>query len=802
MWTTARERGKKMLLRILRNDLKRKKTMNTILFMFVVLATIFVSSGLNNVITVLNGTDYYLEKAGIGDYILVTSGKDATRDMLETNEAVESYTIDNGYMSNVSRVTLPSGEEATSNNVSIIIHSIDEVNMNFFDINNEEITEVEPGHVYFGGDFISRNGLEEGDIITFTEGDIELELIVSGHVKDALFGSDFMGNVRMLLNEEQIDELQESEEFCASQIQISSIITDNPKEIKKSISDIDGVLFDGTKSLIKTTYVMEIILAFVVLILSVCLIIVAFVVLKFTITFTISEEFREIGVMKAIGLSNRRIRSLYIIKYLAMSIAGGILGFFLSIPFGRMLMNSVSRKMYIGNDNGLLMNIIGAVIVVLVINLYAYHCTGKVRNSTPVDAIRNGQTGERYSKKSVLRIKNFPGRNEFFMAFNDVLSNPKRYITIMLSFGICTLFVLLLVNTTATMRSDRLISTIATKTDLYIGDNNGPSFERISQLESSAEGEEIFRNYLSEFEQKLEDAGIPGNASQELFFKYSLEFEGNTYSYSFAQGIDTNFDSYEFLEGVAPAAANEVAITQQISDLTGLEIGDSFILDTGNDRIECIVTAYFQTMNQMGEVIRLHEDAPRNMQRLSSFLGVQIDFYDDPDAAEIEARKDIIAGFSDYQTIENAAEYVVSCTRVVDTLEVVQYLLLAITLVVVALVTILMERSFISNEKSQIAILKAIGFTDKAIIKWHVIRLGFVSLAAVTLAAILSIPATDLIMTPVFGIMGAKTIDYLINPLNIFVIYPGIILLMTLLVTYLTALYTKTIKSSDTANIE
>ena len=115
---------------------------------------------------------------------------------------------------------------------------------------------------------------------------------------------------------------------------------------------------------------------------------------------------------------------------------------------------------------------------------------------------------------------------------------------------------------------------------------------------------------------------------------------------------------------------------------------------------------------------------------------------------------------------------------------------------------IIMERSFISNEKSQIAILKAIGFTDKAIIKWHVIRLGFVSLAAVTLAAILSIPATDLIMTPVFGIMGAKTIDYLINPLNIFVIYPGIILLMTLLVTYLTALYTKTIKSSDTANIE
>ena len=63
-------------------------------------------------------------------------------------------------------------------------------------------------------------------------------------------------------------------------------------------------------------YVMDMIVAFTMLILSICLIIVSFVVLKFSITFTISEEFREIGVMKVIGISNFKIRSLYLTKYL------------------------------------------------------------------------------------------------------------------------------------------------------------------------------------------------------------------------------------------------------------------------------------------------------------------------------------------------------------------------------------------------------------------------------------------------------------------------------------------------------
>ena len=53
-----------MFLKILKKDLKRSKTMNIILFLFIILATIFVSSGLSNLMSVINGMDYFIDLHG------------------------------------------------------------------------------------------------------------------------------------------------------------------------------------------------------------------------------------------------------------------------------------------------------------------------------------------------------------------------------------------------------------------------------------------------------------------------------------------------------------------------------------------------------------------------------------------------------------------------------------------------------------------------------------------------------------------------------------------------------------------
>ena len=788
-----------MLFHILKNDLKRKKTMNIILFLFIVLATMFVASGINNVITVMNGTDYFLDKAGVGDFVIITMGDNAVGcldEMLETEKAVKDYRLEQTVYGGADNITTEDGSELKSKNTTIF-QSIDDSAIHFFDEDNKEITAVEKGHVYVSGKFMDENDLQKGDVVRLKHSGVEFSLILDGAVKDALFGSEFMGNTRFIINDEDMQRVLSNEQIREHyRGEICYIDTDDVRAMSSAMTNVSNVAFDGQRSMLKMCYVMEMIVVFIMLILSICLIIVSFVVLKFSITFTIAEEFHEIGVMKAIGLSNRKIRSLYIVKYFMMSIAGAVIGFFASIPFGQMLLDATSKKMVLGNDSGVLINVLGAILVVFVIVLFAYLCTGKVKKASPVDAIRSGQTGERYERKSVLRIHKYPGGNVSFMAVNDVLSSPRRFISILLSFSICTVFVLLLVNTTETMKSPNLIHTFGTKTDLYVTDvDDVMEYMNTGSKEGMSE-------HLDEMAKELTDKGMPAELCIDMQYKYHVTFEGNEFVFTCQQGLNTEISDYMFTEGVAPQNQYEVAITSQIAEVTGAGIGDTLTIHYGGEDIDCIVTAYFQTMNNMGEIIRLHEDAPTDFGYISSGMSYQIDFTDEPSEEVVEQRKERIKDLYHNDKVMNAAEYCMDCIGVADMLESVQFLLLGITLVVVILVTILMERSFIAAEKNQIAILKAIGFKDRAVIKWHRYRFGFVALASVILAAALSIPLTKLCITPIFGMMGATEVDYNIVPLKVFVLYPGIILVMTIIVAWITALYTKTIKSSDTANIE
>lgn len=788
-----------MLFHILKNDLKRKKTMNFILFLFIIMATMFVASGINNVITVVNGTDYYLDKAGIGDYVIITMGDNAVGaldDMLETESAIQDYRKECVVFGAQDNITKEDGSASESKN-STVYQSIDSSVITFFDAGNEPVKSVQPGHVYVSGTFMETNGLEKGDKIRFSHSGLEMSFILDGTVKDALLGSDLMGNTRFILNEEDMQSILENETiYNHYRGEICYMETDDVQAIKKGLSSVSNVAFDGSRSTIKMCYVMDMIVAFLMMVLSICLIIVSFLILRFSITFTIREEFREIGVMKAIGISNRKIRGLYIIKYFALSVISAVIGFFVSIPFGRMLLDSVSKKMVLGNDNMIFVNLFGAVLVVGIIVLFAYLCTGIVKKASPVDAIRSGQTGERYKNKSVLRIHKFPFGNTWFMACNDILSSPRRFLTIIISFCLCTLFVLILVNTTATMKSPNLIHTFGTKSHLYVTDV-------ADVMEYMGVGsKETLQKHLSDLAKELGKQGMPAELCVEVQYKYPITFQGNDYTLTCQQGMNTEITEYKYTEGVVPQNEYEIAITPQISEMTGAKIGDTMTIHFGDEDVECMVTAYFQTMNQLGEVVRLHEDAPTDFNFVASASSYQIDFTDNPTEEEVERRKERIKELYDNDKVMNATEYCIDCTAVVDTLESVQMLLLGITLVVVMLVTILMERSFIADEKSQISILKAMGFKDSVVLKWHIYRLGLVSFVAVVLAAALSIPMTKLCISPIFGMMGATDVTYNIEPLQIFMIYPGIILAMTIIVTWITSLYTKNIKSSDTANIE
>lgn len=784
-----------MFFRILKHDLKKKKVMNTIILLFIVLATVFSASGLNNIVTVMSGTDYYFDKAGLNNYFIISKKNDSVLEILDNNSCVKSYKVDENYMGTKKNLDLEKKDIDMQS--TVFFQTLEHSSIKFFDKDDNELTYIEKGKVYITGNVIEDNYINPGDKISVVLGDEKVELEVAGKAKDALLGSKFMGNVRFLINEDDYKKVEEySKEANLERCNIFYVDTNNEKEMKKVLTDASQILFSGSISIVKLSYVMDMIVAFIILILSICLVVLALFILKFTITFTINEEFREIGVMKAIGVNNQNIRRLYIVKYMSLALVGALVGFFISIPFGKLLIDSSAKNMVLGNTSGFILNVIGAAFVVLVTIVFAYLYTRKVRKASPVDAIRNGQTGERYKKKTLYKMKNSHLRLNLYLAINDILSNPRRFITIIISLFVCLIFVFGVVITTDTMKSKNLISTFATESDLYFTSDDG------LEMFEYQDKDEVKDKRIAKYKKLMEDAGLPCDICIDLLYKNNVTFNEETYKITCSQGVNIDTKDYTYIEGIAPIKENEIAITDKVSEMTGAKIGDTLTIDLGGEEREFIVTAYFQTLNSLGEMIRFTEEVPTNFSTLSGSNMFQLDFKDNPDDEEIINRRQKVKDVLEVDDVYTASEYCQKNVGVAETMEAVQYLLLTITIIVVILVTLLMELSFVTNERSQIALLKAIGFRDSQIIKWHVYRFLIATIIAIILARILALPITRLWCNPIFGMMGANDIDYFVNPSHLNIIYPGIVLGATIIIAFIASLTTKKIKSSDTANIE
>ena len=788
-----------MFGRILKKDIRRNKTMNIILFLFVMIAGLFCASGLNNLATVVNGTDYMFKTAGVGDYQLIAMGEGAIgmfEDKVKSIPEVKSYTKETVVFCAEGNIRSESGKRFAVANAGLV-QSIDQRGMNYFDQENQEITSVEKGKVRISNVFLRENELNIGDKIIIEKGDVKETYEIQSGFKDAFLGSQFMGNPRFMLCDEDFQKFLD-DDVCYNYYggELFFINTDDPVAVGSALSGLEKVGYSYPVSTLKRAFVMNLIIAFVVVILSVCLMVVSFLVLRFAINFSISEDFREIGVMKAIGIGNRKIRVLYLTKYAVIAVVGSIIGFFLSIPFGKVLLDSVSRDMILGTGLGFVWNIIGAAAVALLVILSAYLITGKVKKLAPIDAIRSGQTGERFRKKGGIRLTGSRMRPSLYLAVNDILSAPKRFVTVIVTFSLCTLLVLIIANTANTMKSDKLVHLFGPVSDVYITD----VADSMSYM--NEQGKDALKEHLDDMAEEYTDAGMPCKAHISLIYYYEIGYEGTSYSYACEQDMNNTVDDFIYNEGSAPTNKNEIAITDMFTELTGAKIGDTVTMDFGKGPENMLITAKFQSMNDLGKIILLHQDAETDFLHLKSPMQYRLDFTDDPDQKTIDERIEKIKDMTGNDKVQNAADYSADCVKVYDIMNAVAKFLLIIVLIVVILITLLMERSFIADEKNEIAISKAVGFRDSSVIRWHVNRFFIAAVIAMLIAVGLSIPATELTISPIFGLMGASKIDFKYDIVRCFMAYPAVILAVTVITASLTALYTKKIECKDTASIE
>ena len=789
-----------MYLNILKKDLNRKRAMNIILLLFMILATMFVSSSVSNIINVTTALDSYFEMANAPDYFGVTMNKNLTVDLDETvssASAVDRYATENTLF------LMPENFIYEDKDIVIkvgtnLVHS--DICMNYFLSDGSILETVEQGEFYMAEGKADALGVDVGDKLTIELNGVSREFVLADKIKDALFGSDQMSVTRYIISEEDFEcflSAENTEENYGGTLVY--IYSSNIETVLTQIKPlIDNSALTMDRAVMKFSYIFDMIVVGILLVVSIILIIIAFVVLRFTISFTLSEEFREIGVMKAIGIGNFKIRSLYLVKYMGLSIIGAAIGLALSFPFGKMLMSVSSQTIIVGNQSPILVNILCAVLVMAVIYLFCYGCTGKVKKLTPIDAIRNGQTGERFRKKSLMSL----GKSKFpvtpFLALNDIVSSPRRYSIITLTFFLCLALLFILSATVSTMESNSLATAFGwADCDIYLD-------SKILAECMLEDGHEKLEKHLEEMEQTLAENGIPAKCYQEIMFTLPVSFGENESNICIYHGTGVAMDMYEYTAGIAPQNTDEIAITRIAADKLNANIGDTITIKTIDGDKEYIISAFFQSMNMQGSGIRLHSDEYINYVQAQGGINTQIFFTDHPDSKEIEQRMEEIQRiFPDFENVKTCAEAVADMVGVAGTLDAVKSLVVVLTIVLAALITVLMERSFIAKEQGEIALMKAVGTRNGKIYAYHTLRFLFVGIIAVIIGEIFAMPLTHLCIDPIFKMMGMElAVDYIINPVEMYLIFPVVILITTAVSAFLTSLYTRKIKSSDTANIE
>lgn len=792
-----------MYLRILKKDLKRKKTMNAIVLIFIVLASMFIASSANNLLTVATALDEYFELADVPDYWYATPYQ-------EEAERLRAFVRENGYGLNSvelvqidPRDILVDGECLEYGNTVVLS---DPRGSKVFDGEGKEITQVGDGEIYIpAGIFNSeKDDFREGAVIEIEFEGEKKSFVLKGATKDALFGSSMMGMTRFLVSEGDFEFFNRDGQTRFVSL---SVYSDDPDYMEK-FNEIDlRTTMNVDRAGIKMMYIMDTLTAAVVLVVSICLILISMVILRFTIHFTLSEEFREIGVMKAVGIPDYKIRGLYIVKYLAISTAGSVIGLILSVPFGSLLIGSVSKNIIISGENKFFVNVLCAVATAGTVVLFCYFCTRKIRGFSPIDAVRSGQTGERFHKKSVIKLSSVHLAPVVFMAVNDILSGMKKYISMVLIFTLGLLLIIIPINTINTLKSDGLITLFnMADCDLAIS----------QELLFSADGKnkEMVYEKLKEVKEFLRENQIEADVFQEIMFRLNISHEeisqgeipiqekkSSSLAFLGIGGVTT--DQYTYLRGTAPSEKGEVAISYITADKIGAAIGDTVEIDFGGKTKKFIVTAINQSMNNLGEGIRFYEGEEIDFDLAVGSFAIQILYRDNPDRETEKERKELLKQEYNETDVFSAGEYInYMIGDVAGQLEGVKSLILGVVLCINILVALLMIKSFITREKGEIAVLKAIGFKNTSLVAWQSLRIGIVLCVSILLGTLISKPLTKLTVQPVFRMMGAYSIEFEIVPIEVYVLYPFVLLLATVLAAVLGTTQLRKITASETSNIE
>lgn len=772
-----------MNLKMLKNDFKRNPAGNVSLFLFMVLATSLVAVATIVVTQLITSMTGMYEIAKPPHFLQMHKGE---INQIQIDEFNSSY---NGI---IAWQTVPmidiygddlkiKGEnEFTLSDCRLDISLVKQNKE--YDLlldENRNLINVNKGEIGIPVILLDNYDINLGDIVQLSNNGILKDFKVTAFVHDAQMNSTMCSSTRMLISNEDFNELfsrvGESEYLIEAYFTDSSIALDYKTAYEKAGLPQNGQAVTYTVIFLLSAF-RDIAMAMVLILVSMLLVIVALMCIKYTVMATLEEEISEIGTMKAIGMSYKDIRHLYLIKYKIMVTAAIVSGYILALIISKVftghLRNTFGKEAVSMITIGL--PVLACVMVYFITNHYCKKILKKLKKVTVVDAL---VTGKGFGKKERVRDSLFKSKTmpvNLLISVREVLHNFQGFTIIFVAIFIISGIIILPMNLLNTMESKKFIT--------YMGSSVNDILIEIDTGENLGNRYEVINNLLKD------DADIKKYKTLRRVRALTINSEDKLINVNVDCGSHAG-QELKYLQGKGPSMKNEIALSKLNADDIGKNIGDSIILRFNNMEKNFVISGIYQDVTSGGYTAKASYNFEGVDAEKYQFI---VDLIDGIDATEKASMwSDQVGGGYDIEPMEEFINQILG--GVVKQVKVTTTAVVVIGIMITALIVVLFMKLRLVKDVAQIAAMKAIGFTDFDIRKQYIYKIGLVSIIGIIAGTLISNTLGETISSGALSAMGLgiSKITFIINPWIAYVIVPLLLLVVVIGVTWIS---TKEIK--------
>ena len=750
----------------LRRDLVKKKTVSAILFLFVFLSALLASSGAGMMRELAVATGRLLAKSAAPHYVQMHAGTLDEREigrwaadtgLVEAHQIVEMVPMDG------SRVYL--GDHDAPESASIMDFYFVRQNERFdflLNLSNERV-EVAQGEIAVPVWFMRERNLSIGDRVRIAGPDDVLEFKIRDFVRDAQMNPPIVHSKRFVVHPSDYELLKRRadgvEYLIEFRLKDAGSIAEfhalwQASDMPKTGPSVDLKLFRLLNALTDG------VIAAATIFISLILLLVALLLIRFTLLSTLEEDYREIGVLKAIGASRRHIRAIYMVKHAALAAAASLSGWALSFPAADRLSSGIA--LYLGQaDRGpaafalplaAAAALYGLVILFCVLVLRRFH------RISAVEALRAGTVGDADFGRSPFRLH----RSRFLpipvlLGLHGVFLRLRTFGLLLIVFAASAFLLLVPIHFLNTVRSPDFVA--------YLG--IGRSDLRID-LQHTERMEERFRNAVDAIRRDKDAARFAAFATSRFRV---LNDDGTVDPLNVESGDHTIFP-LAFVQGGAPVRDNEIALSVRNARELDKQVGDTVRLLAGGRERTLVVSGIYQDITNGGRTAkaRLPHDP-------DSVLWYTI-------SLDLKPGVDRQAKIAQYEKLFEPARvtgldgYIrQTLGQTIGQLRSLAAFAFAIAVFLSVLITALFLSLLRAKDRKQTAILRSIGFAHRHIRAQYATMALTVLAAGIAAGTILANTLGQSLAGAVWSMLGASHIRFVIDPMASYVLCPLVLTL-------------------------